>query len=212
MISNDRVVDYSQLFELIDPLANRPLRLEPGSHQTWLTGAYANRLFYGELQPPEPVVLKGYMGGSPTEVLWAGLTPIVCVSQRIVDLLLQNRFTGWATYPVEVYDRKGVYLPGYYGLAVKSHAGEQDFSRSQIVTKPPLTYAGRTYDVYKGTYFDESKWDGSDIFRVQHATKIVTKKVQQVFKRAKITNVRFIPLLETEIDVNTVKIIRGEFD
>jgi hypothetical protein len=206
MILDNRQIDYSQLFELEDPLANRPLRLSPKS--VWLHKNDANQLFYGRWQPPEPVLFEGYMGGSIADFLWSGLTPLVCISERVVNLLLDNRFTGWATYPVEVYDRKGVHLPGYYGFAVKSYAGERDYERSEIVTKPPPTPAGKFYDVYKGIYFDESKWDGSEIFRVQHAIIIVTSRVQVAFKKAKVNNIRFTPAMESEIRVSTVNIIK----
>jgi len=94
-------------------------------------------------------------------------------------------------------DEKGVYLPDYYGFAVKSCAGEQDVSRSQIVTKSFIP-GGKARDFYKGVYFDESKWGGSDIFRIQHATIIVTRQVWLAFKKAKLTNVRFTPLPEVE--------------
>ena len=54
--------------------------------------------------------------------------------------------------------------------------------------------------MYKGFYFDESQWDGSDIFLVG-GHKVVTLPVQKAFKRAKVSNVRFTPLMEVEIDV-----------
>jgi hypothetical protein len=193
-------VDYSDFFYMHDPLANRPLRLSP--QQDWIMRENENiewLLFYGELQPPEPVIFKAYMGGQATDFLWSGLVALVCISQRVVDLLRDNALTGWATYPVEVYGRQGEHLPGYYGFAVTSYAGEQDLSRSQIVTR---SLYGKPVEMYKGLYFSESSWDGSDIFRVGPGTKVVTGKVQRAFKRAKISNVRFTPVLEDETEVS----------
>jgi len=142
------------------------------------------------------------MGGSPDDFLWAGLTPLVCISQRVVDLLEENQFTGWSTYPVEVYDRHGEKLPGYHGLAITGSAGREDLSRSQIITKPARTPTSKPYDVYRGLYFDESKWDGSDIFCILGtSTKVVTQSVQAAFVRAKVNNVRFERLTEVETSV-----------
>jgi len=96
-------------------------------------------LFGGEWQPPEPVAFKAYMGGSPADFLWTGFPPLFCVSQRVIDLLEENQFTGWSTYPVEVYDRHGGKLPGYHDFAITGSAVRRDLSRSQIITKPART-------------------------------------------------------------------------
>lgn len=118
-----------------------------------------------------------------------------------LDLLRENKFTGWSTYPVEVYGRKGEYLPDYYGFAITSDAGKIDKSRSPIITKPPYVPGGKPPRVYKGVFFDERKWDGSDFFRLFASFIIVTRSVRDAFKRAKISNVRFTPLSEMELHV-----------
>ncbi len=201
MTSTSNQIDYSKLFKFNDPLANQPLRLSP--KQDCIHSDEVGKLFCGEWQPLEPIVLKAVIGGAPFDFLWTTFPPLVCISQRVVDLLLDNRFTGWVVYPVEVYGRKGEPIHGYHGFAVKSYAGEQDLSRSQIITKQPTIGVGRAYDVYNRLYFDESKWDGSDIFRVYYARKIMTHRIRAVFKKAKVTNVRFTPLTEYELDVSS---------
>jgi hypothetical protein len=188
--------DYNNLFEMSDPLANRPLRLDP--QQNWIDQEMVNNLFYGLAQPPEPIKFIPQSGKQATDVLWSSYPPLFCISQKVVDIFLKNKFTGWGTYPVEVYDHNHNFLPEYYGFSIKSYAGKRDCSRSTRVMKPPVPGL-KPSGVYIGTYFDESMWDGSDIFRIQHAVKIVTKAVVQIFKQNKITNVRFTPLLETEI-------------
>ena len=190
-------MEYGSLYKLYDPLATRPFILSVP--QDWIDIPKANQLFYGTWQPPEPVLLKAVSGGQAADVLWTGLPPLFVVSQKVIDILHRNRFTGWGIFPVEVYDRKGAPLPRYQGFSIKSYAGKQDYSRSTFIMKP-LVPGGKPSGVYKGTFFDESKWDGSDIFRIQHAIIIVTKPVMQEFKRNKIANVRFTPLLKTETD------------
>jgi len=190
-------IDYSKLFELNDPLANRPLRFL--TKQKWLTWEKGYQLFSGEWQPPEPVILEAYMGGQATDIMWSGGGPIFCVSQKVVDLLKEEKFTGWATYPVEVHDRKGEFLPGYHGFTITGRAGEHQLERSQVIYKP-LFPGGDPRKVYQGFFFDERRWDGSDIFKLSESSHIIVKKeVRDALKRAKISNVRLTPLLEVEI-------------
>jgi hypothetical protein len=193
---NSNKVDYSQLFRFSDPLANRPFRLSPESD--FIHIPEANSLFCGKWQPPEPVVFKAYMGGQATDIMWSGLPPMFCISSRVVQLLKENSCTGWSIYPAKVYDRKGNELPDYHGFSVISYAGKQDLRRSEIIIKPPMRPDGEPYKVYKGYYFEDDQWDKSDIFRVYFSHIIVTRKVRDVFKQAKIINVKFTPLLEYE--------------
>ncbi len=187
-------MNYSELYIFQDPFSNRWLRLDPVSE--WITIDNARKIAYGQCKPSEPVVFKGYRGG-PVADIRTGLSCLFCVSEKVINILKDNHFTGWSTYPVEVSDREGNNLPGYYGFAVVSYAGERDLSRSPIV----VTYTspdGRTSKAYKGFYFDENKWDGSDIFRVHPSWIIVSKAVKETFTKAKIRNVEFIALPDVE--------------
>jgi hypothetical protein len=190
-------VTYSDLFLLKDPFSNHWLRLDPLSE--WLNEDKANKLAYGELRPTEPVVCKGFMGGPVADVLWTGLPFLFCVSQRVVGILQDNHFTGWSTYPVEVSDRKGNRVTGYYGFAVTSYAGERDLSRSPIIKRAPYVYGGGNPEVYKGFYFDENRWDGSDFFRVK-TDIIVTRVVKEAIIKSKVRNIKFVALPDEETD------------
>jgi len=197
-MSTSTSLNYAELFELCDPLASRPLRLGTKGYSDWLAKEQASALFRGELKLQYPLQLGAYMGGQATDFLWSSLTPLLVVSQKVVGLLEECRLTGWATYPVEVYDRKGDRLEGYSGFAITGRAGKRNRSRSRIITKPAPAPGGRSREVYKGLYFDEGQWDGSDIFLVG-GIKVVTRPLQQALKQAKVTNVRFTPLPDVEI-------------
>ena len=192
--------DYSALFRLYDPLANRPLRLTTEGESNWLSLEQAAALSRGELSLQHPLRLRAYMGGQVTDFLWSDLASLVVISRKVVELLRDRAFTGWATYPVEVYDRKGEPLVDYFGLAITGRAGKQDRTRSRILTKPAPAPGGQPYQVYRGFYFDESQWDSSDIF-LADGFKVVTLPVQKAFKRARVSNVHFTPLADVEIDV-----------
>jgi hypothetical protein len=205
----NKSVNYSELFHFRDPFSSRWLRLDPISD--WVVNvAIADRLAFGEWQPPEPVVFRGYMGGPIADILWTGLPPLFCVSEMIVKILKENNFTGWATYPVEVSDRKGNRLPGYQGFAVTSYAGKRDLSRSPIIRRAPYVPGGGNPEVYKGFYFDEAAWDGSDFFRVHPSDKIVTRAVKDAFTNAKIRNVKFIALPDEETDTIIYRKYKGK--
>ena len=201
-MSTSSSFDYDKLYRLRDPLATRPLRLgDEGYSGEWITTHQAWLLAKGELKLDEPLRLGAYQGGQITDFLWSGLVPIVCISQRVVDLLCEQDITGWATYPVEVHDRQGALLPGYHGFAVIGAECRRDRSRSEIITKRRPTPQGREYQAYKGLYFQEDQWDGSDIFWIRHTGIIVVERVYKLFRSAKITNVTFMRLTEVEIDV-----------
>lgn len=196
---------YLELFEISDPLATQPLRLSPV--EEWVDSHKARLLFRGEWQPPEPVVLRADRGGQATDILWTTFPPLVCISRRLVELLQEHRFTGWSTYPVEVYGRRGEQLADYFGFAVTGRAGEHDLRRSQVVIKPPPVEGGQPWEVLKGIYFENDFWDGSDFCLMGSTISIiVTRRVVQAFKRAKIRNVEFTPLPEVETPAAVYKV------
>jgi hypothetical protein len=204
-MSNLPPIDFRTLFELYDPIAKRPLRLTIKDEYDWISREQASALFTGRLSKLErPLRLDAYMGGQATDFLWCALTSLVCISHRVVTLWKEHQFTGWSVYPVEVYGRKGERLPDYFGFAVTGPRLKRDRSRSEIVTKPSPVPGGKSWQVYKGLYFDEKEWDGSDFFLVEGSI-VVTQAVRDVCTRAKISNVRFTPLTEVEISVNLDK-------
>ena len=111
----------------------------------------------------------------------------------------ENGITGWSTYPVEVYDRKGSLMPGYHGFAITGGSCDQDYDRSLMIEK--MRPSGEKKGKYfKGVYFDESQWDGSDMFWVggRRGKSIVVDKVFRLFRKYKIQNVQFTPLADVE--------------
>jgi hypothetical protein len=193
-----------EMYYLDDPLATRPLRL--GEFSPWVNLELADKLFFGEEIPKNPVLMTATMGGQVTDFLWTTFMPLLCVSNRVVTLLQEHHVTGWATYSVEVHDRKKNFLPGYHGFAVTGAMCNRDRSRCRVITKPAPTPTGRPYEMYKGLYFDETQWDGSDIFLVYYYCIITTEKVQRIFKKHKITNARMLPLADVEYPIEVDKV------
>jgi hypothetical protein len=193
-------------FRFSDPLATQPYRLQLLPRADILTFEQVCDLASGLLALDEPLIFKAGRGGKATDVLWAYDVLIYFFSEPLRRLLTEAGVSGWTTYPVELYDRKGNHLPGYQGIAVTGPKCRRDRSRSSIVDKPPPVPGGRGYQVYRGLYFDESQWDGSDMFWVSEGGGIVvTEKLYRLFRRHKIRNVELTPLTEVEIDVSNDK-------
>src|SRR5512144_1933441 len=98
-MSTSASLDFSRLYELTDPLTNRPLRLTVRGYSDWVTSDFAWTLFRGQVSPQRSVKLGGYMGGQVTDFLWSDLVFMVCISGRVVEILDEYRVTGWTTYP-----------------------------------------------------------------------------------------------------------------
>jgi len=194
-------LDFSKFYELSDPFATRPLRLTDAGYSECITLDQIKLLSTGQLRLDAPLKLGTFQGGQATDILWSGLVRIICISTRVRDMMVEKDVTGWDTYPVKVHDRQGIPLPAYHGLAVIGGNCRLDISRSQIVTKPRLVPQGREHEVYKGLYFYESDWDGSDMFWLGNARIVVTEKVHRLLKKSRISNVKLIPLTEAERDV-----------
>lgn len=189
-------------YELDDPFEKKALRLT--LEDDWVTGKYRDKwlaLAKGEWLPVKPLVLKPRSGHDVRDFLWSG-SPLFCVSTRLLDILLEHRFTGWATYPVEVYDNNDNALLGYRGFSVKGLRLERDLGHSKVITN--CIPGGKPTRYYRGLYFDEKKWDGADFFWVNGAT-VVTGRVARAIEDAQVTNVAFTALPEVEMRASIVE-------
>jgi hypothetical protein len=200
--------NYREFFELRDSFSTQALRLERRDDSKWLDMETAIKLANGELKETQEVLrLQPFSGSRPMPFLWSGFTPLCCISKRVVSLLQDNQITGWSTYPVEVFDRDGDLLPDYVGFAVTGRAGDFQRDLSPIIT---VTHPwGSSVKMYKGLYFNPLEWDGTDIFLVGGST-IITRKVQKLFKKEKVSNIRLTPIMEVELPVLVFEISRRE--
>ncbi|MHB1295630.1 MAG: hypothetical protein ACYC4R_11625 [Anaerolineae bacterium] len=192
---------YDHLYGISDPFATRPFRLLIGKE--WLHSMDA--LFRGELRPETPVPFYAGGGGQATDLMWGYSVSSIIISQRVVDLFQAEGFAGWSTYPVTVRDRESTLLEGYYGLAVTGRSGPLQRERSSREPRPPVLPGLPERAVYRGMYFDESRWDGTDIFLIWGGLYLIVKEtVKKVLERAKVRNVIFTTLRDYEINVRSV--------
>jgi hypothetical protein len=102
-------------------------------------------------------------------------------------------------YPVGLEADDGTEVAGYSGLVVSGRYGAIDNTRSVQVEKVVVGNPKGHAPVWKGLYFDEKSWDGSDIFRPSGTGYIfVTEKVRAALDRAKVTNLTCTALADFE--------------
>ena len=64
------------------------------------------------------------------------------VSDRVISLLRDEGFTGWDTYPIEVYLKDGSKLPGYQGLTVTGRCNGLDPAATEQIDIVVDMYGG----------------------------------------------------------------------
>lgn len=107
-------------------------------------------------------------------------------SDRVIDLLRDEGFTGWDTFPVEVYLKDGSRLLGYQGLIVTGKCGALDPAASEPIDVVDYTFRGWSDLCFKGFPLDYEAWDGSDIFTDGDSTHVfVSARLAEAMQREK---------------------------
>lgn len=154
-------------------------------------------LMRAEALPSEPVVFEYSCGGKPRDIIGTGHAVLELFSDRAIGILRNEGFTGWTTYPVEVYGKKDERVEGYHGFAVTGRCGPIDNSLSRQIVVPPPVPEGQPVPGWQGLYFDSETWDGSDVFTQPSGGWIfVVECVKKALNRAKIKNLYFERLSE----------------
>jgi hypothetical protein len=153
----------------------------------------------GEHRPANPIEFVHDEGRTPCDVIGTTYGALMLVSARLVAVLREHEFTGWATFPVRVVLDDGSELDGYRGLAATGRCGAIDDSLSGKVTIPPPVPGGRPAAGLLGLCFAPESWDGSDVFTAEgYAGSFVVERVKEALERAGITNAGFRRLSEIE--------------
>ena len=156
--------------------------------------AYWNNLLnYGDLSRYEfPIVFRQSktFGSKIHEINPSDGVCYPIVSDRVISILENNGITGWKTYPIILYDKHGNRLDGYNGFYVDGMNGMGlDF-------EPPQDRCDKTTEdwkwiVTKRGWLDITNWDGRDFTRAGWGI-IVTERVVKLFKKEKVTGIRFM--------------------
>lgn len=106
----------------------------------------------------------------PSDFVFTTLGTLYLVSPRVLSLFAEIKASGWRQYPVSLRDKLDAVVAGYAGLAVTGRCGPALSSRSMRVE---MTMPGGVFPIWKGMYFDEASWDGSDVFTFPGTAMVV---------------------------------------
>ena len=133
-------------------------------------------------------------GTIPGDILEVGF-PILVVSSKVLEIW--KDFEKFETYPVIIQDNPSPVE--YTGVTFLGRGGPYDPIKSKAVYGKCVDKNGKPAIMnMDGLYFDDSRWDGSDLLTVDDfpCISIVTKRVVKAMKKAKVTNCKYTPLEE----------------
>jgi hypothetical protein len=193
-LGSNRRLDPAEAFDVSEAFKRGALRVRSKELRR---DAFA--LGRGEVRPDEPVVFIRDEGRTARDLIGTTYATVRLVSQRFIDVLAENGFTGWETFPVAVALDDGESLVGYHGLAVTGRCGAIEDRLSSSVELPPPVPGGRPAAGLRGLCFPPDTWDGSDVFTPRDRASIfITNEVMQALQAAKLTGLEFRRLSEIE--------------
>ncbi len=145
-----------------------------------------------------PVIFKQNSGMNLLDILDTGYANLFLISEKLKSVLNEKKLTGWKTYPIKLYDKKGLEIVGYHGFSVIGHCGPIICEKSEIIEKR-LIPTGPLVKFYKGIFFNLESWDGSDFFSPEGTVRIlVNENVTNALREYNITNTKVKNLKDIE--------------
>ena len=101
---------------------------------------------------------------------------------------------GVTFFEVELQDKRGVDVPGYFGMAVTGRAGRYRW-QPERVTRDDVGYPCVT-----GIEVDPASYDGSDVCVFEgHFTVFVTPRISTLLCGMRVTGVELVPTSKYEV-------------
>jgi hypothetical protein len=161
------------------------------------------RLKWGDYEGIDfPVVFRHVYGRTLKDILGTGSISFYLISDRMKIVLEQNNLSGWKTFPIKLFGKKGEEISGYNGFSITGRGGSVDYTSGKMFEKSVNPEFGfKRIKYYKGITVDLSKWDGSDFFKPDNSNGvIVTEKAANAMKESLLTNIVLTNLMDVEID------------
>jgi hypothetical protein len=163
----------------------------------------------GEINDNAPVRVTWAMGsGTPGDLIWTTSGAGLIISHDVLTALRSAGCSGWNTFPVQLFEKRGQQRDGFYGLSVCGRCGPINYERSSIVWRE---FPGGWFPHFKGEYFDPSSWDGSDVFMEQadsrgHVTASIYGTTRTKSCLELLENIAFRRLSDIEVDIAGIRI------
>jgi len=139
------------------------------------------KVFRNEIEFEIPVKTKIVLGNILYDRLDFNDGVNFVISDRFLNILVENQLTGWKTYPVEIdwIDEK------FHGFQITGSSGE--------LIEP------KVQGWYTGYKFDYDSWDGTDFFSPADThLRFISEKAYRLLTNSRISNVQFQNILEIE--------------
>ena len=197
--SHDQCTNINQFYEIENcmPIATVQLSFDDSylpqnnsEHERLLVGDYEGIKF--------PVIFMHEDGNKLEDILITFYPSLYIISEKIKNIFERNNLTGWKTFPIEVLNKEGRKLIGYYGMSITGKCGPVDNSKPEIVPYTRIPYLSGE-KAYKGYHVGLDKWDGSDFFVPEGVFAIIgSQKVADVFKANRIKGLVPVNLADVE--------------
>lgn len=177
-------------------MRNKFYSLTSNAARRWFLGETLSKINMGILAKQgmrgfkKVVYIRIVSGSTPGDFLEVGF-PLLVVSAKVVKIW--KPFEKFETYPVVIEDK--VSPVKYVGVTFLGRGGPFDPEKSKAVYAYDKK-GNRAIMNMDGLYFDDSHWDGSDLFTIDDfpCIPIVTEQVVKAMKKACVTNCIYTPL------------------
>ena len=158
----------------------------------------ARALATGEWRPAEPLKFAQCEGTQWCDFVGTTRAAITLLSTRVFDAFCAAGVTGWEAVPIVLTNGDGEQLSNFRLLVVTGRSGPIDNSRSIAIARVvPGNPKGAT--VWKGLYFEEGSWDGTDLFSPAGTALVcVSSKAKGILERESATNIHLVSLVDFE--------------
>jgi hypothetical protein len=148
-----------------------------------------------------PVIFNQQSGKKIEDIIDTGWAGLYLISDRLKQIMENERLSGWKTFPVRVYDKNGSEIEKYHGFSITGRCGPVDINKSNIVEKQIIP-DGPFVKYYRGLYVGLDKWDGSDFFIPEkYYGTIMTERAAVVLKKNRVTNLRIKNLMDIDVHI-----------
>lgn len=135
------------------------------------------------LDKTSPLILNNHFiiasGNISYDLLEFADSSFFAISEKFRSILELNKVEGWNCFPIRIENLDDK----YFGIYIESQAG------------PILNLNEVNNFEVEHCEFDESSWDGCDIFTLKDTLLVVcSEKVKDLLEFNKLSNVRFSPL------------------
>jgi hypothetical protein len=155
-------------------------------------------LALGKWAPPRRIAFEQYEGTKLLDLVGTQWAPLRLISARVRRAFAAAGVSGWRTVEVDLRTPEGEAIRGYALLIITGRCGRIDNTRS-VQVKREIVGNPRGALVWRGMYFDERTWDGSDVFAPEGtAFAFATDKAKQTLDEIRATNIEIVALQDVE--------------